>query len=62
MGRFDEVEVLETFTGSWVGGFEIADREHERDGFLIRRQTDGVVLPDPIPADRVRPAHSAPPA
>lgn len=62
MGRFDEVEVYETFTQRWVGGYEVADKPGDDDAFLLRRQHDGSVVPAPIPADRIRPAHSAPPA
>lgn len=60
MGRFDEVEVYETFSQRWVGGYELADRE-AGDAFRVRRQCDGEVLPEPIASDRIRPAHSAPP-
>lgn len=62
MGRFDEVEVFETLTNRWVGGFELADTGPEgSDAFALRRLSDGVVLPEVVPATRIRPAHSAPP-
>jgi hypothetical protein len=60
MALYDEVEVFETYSERWIGGFEVADRAGEGDAFLVRRQNDGVVLPAPIPADRIRAAHSAP--
>ena len=60
MGRFDEVEVFETFSQTWRGGYELADAESE-DTFILRRQRDGEVLPQPISAERIRPAHSEPP-
>jgi hypothetical protein len=60
MSRFDEVEVFETFTRRWVGGFEVAEKASD-DAFLVRRQRDGEVLPAAITADRIRPAHSTPP-
>ena len=57
MGQFDEVEVFETFSGTWRPGYELADTVSE-DSFLLRRQRDGEMLPTAIPADRIRPAHS----
>ena len=59
MGRYDEVEVFETLSRSWVGGYEVAGvGDDER--YLLRRQSDGEVLPAALPADRIRPAHSGP--
>jgi hypothetical protein len=60
MGRLDEVEVYETYTNRWVGGFELADREPDGGAVWIRR-TDGSVLPEAIAADRVRPATAGQP-
>ena len=62
MGRFDGVEVYETYSQRWVGGFEVAERANDGDAYWVRRQADGTVLPDLIAADRIRPANSAPPA
>ncbi len=61
MGLFDGVEVYETFSQRWVGGYEVADRADTDDAYWVRRQTDGSVLPATISADRIRPANSAPP-
>ena len=48
-----QVEVRSTFSGRWVSGFEIAERlQHDR--FLLRRRSDGTVLPVPFAAKRVR--------
>lgn len=60
MGRFDEVEVFETFTETWRAGYELA-HVVAQDEFLVRRQRDGEVLPNAIPASRIRPAHGGPP-
>jgi hypothetical protein len=60
MGRLDEVEVYETYTNRWVGGFEIADRDADGGAVWIRR-TDGSVLPEAIASERVRPVTVAPP-
>ena len=48
-----EVEVRTRYTGAWVRGFTLAGIHQE--GCIIRRASDGVVLPAPIPADHVRP-------
>ena len=38
--------------GSWAGGFEIVGADHT--GYLLRRVSDGVVLPMAIVATEVR--------
>ena len=38
--------------GSWAGGFEVVGVD--RNGYLLRRVSDGVVLPMPIVATEVR--------
>jgi len=38
--------------GSWAGGFEVVGVD--RSGYLLRRVSDGVVLPMPIGATEVR--------
>jgi hypothetical protein len=61
MTAVDEVEVL-LADKRWVGGYEVCDLE-ECDGqraFRVRRQSDGDVLAESLPATRIRPAHSAP--
>lgn len=63
MGHFDEVEIRTTFEGRWVDGFEVAGIEFGADDqatFVVRRQSDGAVLPGVFAADRIRPANSAP--
>ena len=65
MGACDEVEVFVPYERCWVSGFELAAVETKADGgtcYHLRRQSDGSVLPEPMAPDRVRPAHSAPPA
>ena len=50
-----DVEVRARFDGAWKRGFEIAAVEDEL--YLIRRRSDGAVLPEPFgPAD-VRAPH-----
>ncbi len=46
------VDVRNRFVGSWSSGFEVAG--HVADGYLIRRLSDGSVLPDPLSFDEVR--------
>ena len=46
------VEVRSRFDGSWASGFEVADVEEA--GYIIRRNSDGSVLPVPLPLDDVR--------
>lgn len=60
MSQYDEVEVLITFEGQWVAGFEVASADHDGEGsfFRVRRQSDGVELPTRLPATRIRPANS----
>ena len=60
MSRSDEVEVFVTFTGTWVGGYEITGERTADDAAYVRRRHDGAVLPTPIPVDRLRLAHAAP--
>jgi hypothetical protein len=46
------VEVRSRFDGSWSIGFEVADVEEA--GYIIRRMSDGSLLPVPLPLDDVR--------
>jgi hypothetical protein len=48
-----EIEVRTRFDGRWVGGFEIVAENENR--YLLRRQSDGAVLPVPFPAGDIRP-------
>jgi hypothetical protein len=48
-----EVEVQTRYTGAWVRGFTLAGIQQE--GCLVRRASDGVILPAAIPAEHVRP-------
>jgi hypothetical protein len=50
------VDVKNRFVGSWSRGFEVA--ELVEDGYLIRRLSDGSVLPDVLSFEEVRPDHS----
>jgi hypothetical protein len=47
-----EVEVRSHFDGRWVGGFEIADVNDDR--YLLRRRSDGAMLPVAFPAHEIR--------
>ncbi len=47
------VEVLSRFSSAWRKGFEVA--EVRDDGCRLRRRSDGVVLPAPIPVNELRP-------
>jgi hypothetical protein len=40
--------------GSWAGGFEIVSVTPA--GYLVRRLSDGWLLPTPIPAEEIRQA------
>ena len=46
------VDVRNRFVGSWSSGFEVAGQV--ADGYLIRRMSDGSILPDPLSFDEVR--------
>ncbi len=48
-----EVEVLTRYEQHWTTGFEIAAVDDE--GFLLRRQSDGAVLPAAFSAAELRP-------
>ena len=49
------VDVRNRFLGGWSHGFEVA--QGVDDGYLIRRVSDGAVLPDVISRDDVRRDH-----
>ena len=46
------VDVRSRYVGAWSSGFEVA--EPVRDGYRIRRVSDGSVLPDVFTDDDVR--------
>jgi hypothetical protein len=48
----NEIEVRTRFDGRWVRGFEIA--ANDLDSYLIRRRSDGTVLPFAFAADEIR--------
>ena len=48
----ERVEVRRRFDAGWARGFEIAD--HTDDGYLIRRLSDGEILPVPFTEDDLR--------
>jgi len=50
--RGNEIEVRSRFDGRWVRGFEVASLDNDR--YLVRRRSDGAVLPVPFLADDVR--------
>ena len=51
--RSDEIEVRSRFDGRWVRGFEVASLDNGR--YVVRRRSDGAVLPVSFVADDVRP-------
>ena len=53
-----EIEVRSRFDGRWVGGFEIAEENDDR--FLLRRRSDGSVLPVAFPPGDIRPRRRPP--
>ena len=53
----DPVEVKTRFQGSWSCGFTVAAvRGVDHSRFVLRRNSDGVVLPETFSDDDVRPA------
>jgi hypothetical protein len=46
------VDVRSRYVGSWSAGFEVA--QAVRDGYRVRRMSDGSVLPDVFTNDDVR--------
>lgn len=52
LGPGTRVEVRSGYGHSWATGFEVADVEDE--GYLVRRVSDGHVLPEPFPLDELR--------
>jgi len=51
-GPGTRVEVRSGYGHSWASGFEVADVHN--DGYLVRRISDGHVLPEPFPQDELR--------
>jgi hypothetical protein len=57
MQKGDHVEVRTRYQGSWSRGFTVAAvRGADRDRYLVRRNSDGMVLPEAFRGDDVRPA------
>ena len=59
----DRVEVRTRLDGSWVRGFSIAEVRRNQQAhamteeeFMLRRDSDGTVLPAAFPGSDVRPA------
>ena len=52
-----EVEVRSTFDRSWTRGFTVETAAEQ--GYLLRRRSDGAVLPTPFPPEALRPADTA---
>jgi len=54
LSKGTEVEVLTRYERHWASGFEIAavDPDHR---FLLRRRSDGAVLPASFAANEIRP-------
>lgn len=53
LGIGDSVELRVTYSGGWSGGFDIA--AVVKGGFMIRRRSDGFMLPGPTSPSDVRP-------
>lgn len=53
---FHEVEVWSSYEGTWVAGFELAEITPAADGsgYLIRRRSDRVILPERFDPERIR--------
>jgi hypothetical protein len=49
-----DVDVRTRYVGSWSNGFEVAEHVHQ--GCLIRRHSDGSVLPDVFRWSEIRPS------
>jgi hypothetical protein len=49
----DSVELRVGYSGGWSGGFDVA--EVVEGGFIIRRTSDGFLLPGPTSPSDVRP-------
>ena len=47
-----KVEVRQRFDGKWAKGFSVEHANAE--GYTVRREFDGVVLPERFPADEIR--------
>jgi hypothetical protein len=52
-----EVEVRSTLDQRWARGFVVEQASEQ--GYLLRRRSDGRVLPTAFPPDAVRPASTA---
>lgn len=54
--RHDEVEVWSAYSRRWLDGFTVARVERDAQGSVVyvRRQSDGVVLPQPFATADVR--------
>jgi hypothetical protein len=50
------VAVRNRYTRSWSPGFEIDAEAPSPEGYRVRRQSDGAVLPTEIPVEDLRPA------
>ncbi|HEX4821319.1 MAG TPA: hypothetical protein VFV00_14040 [Acidimicrobiales bacterium] len=51
----DRVEVRRRFDDQWARGFEVV--ELTSNGYRVRRESDGEILPAEFSDDDVRPAH-----
>ncbi|MBV8979488.1 MAG: hypothetical protein JO086_01165 [Acidimicrobiia bacterium] len=52
LGPGTRVEVRSGYGHSWASGFEVADVDGER--YLVRRVSDGHVLPEPFDPREIR--------
>ena len=50
------VEVRTRYLSNWAAGFEVLEVDGDR--VRLRRRSDGVVLPVPVPSDDVRGARA----
>ena len=55
----DPVEVQNRLTGAWSAGFEVAEvvTDAPKHNYLLRRSSDGAVLPAHFDGEAVRPRH-----
>ena len=57
LGPGTRVEVRSGYGSSWARGFEVADVDSDGVQYIVRRVSDGHVLPEPFDPDALRQEH-----